>query len=56
LRRISHNGQVAGFAANFIRFPDEEVVFIVFMNRYRIGGGRSDAIIETFMPGLSSDP
>jgi len=49
-RSISHGGQVAGFVANFMRLPDEEVAFIVFANRYRVSSGRiRDIVAETFL-------
>ena len=50
-RSVSHNGQVAGFVANFMRLPDEEVALIVFANRYRVSSGRiRDIVAETFLP------
>lgn len=53
----SHGGQVAGFVANFSRFPDEEAVIIVFLNRYRVSGGRlKEALLDTFMPNLEPIP
>jgi D-alanyl-D-alanine carboxypeptidase len=49
----SHSGQVAGFVANFSRFPEQEVAIIVFLNRYRVSGGRlKTAVLDVFMPGL----
>ena len=57
LRRQSHGGQVAGFVANFSRFPDEEAAIIVFLNRYRVSSGRvSTAVLHTFMPSLGPIP
>jgi D-alanyl-D-alanine carboxypeptidase len=48
-----HSGQVAGFVANFSRFPEQEAAIIVFLNRYRVSGGRLKvAVFETFMPDL----
>lgn len=53
LRSQSHSGMVAGFVANFSRFPDQEAVFIVFLNRYRVSSNRlKTALIHTFMPSL----
>lgn len=53
----SHGGQVAGFVANFSRFPDQETVFIVFLNRYRVSSDRiKRAVLHTFMPGLGPIP
>jgi CubicO group peptidase (beta-lactamase class C family) len=52
LRSQSHSGQVAGFVANFARFPDQEVAIIVFMNRYRVSSNDIKlAVLQTFMPG-----
>jgi CubicO group peptidase (beta-lactamase class C family) len=52
-----HGGQVAGFVAGFFRFPEQEVAFIMFMNRYR---ARANpvlvAVFDTFMPGLEETP
>ena len=57
LRRLSHGGQVAGFVANFARFPDEEAAIIVFLNRYRVSSSRlSKAVLHTFMPSLGPVP
>ncbi len=53
----SHGGQVAGFVANFSRFPDQEAAIIVFLNRYRVGSGRlKEALFDTFMPNLEPIP
>lgn len=52
LKTQNHSGQVAGFVANFYRFPEQDIAFIIFMNRYRVGGGRVEALIDTFMPNL----
>ncbi len=53
----SHGGQVAGFVANFSRFPDQEAAIIVFLNRYRVGSGRlKAAVLHTFMPSLGPIP
>jgi CubicO group peptidase (beta-lactamase class C family) len=52
-----HGGQVAGFVANFTRFPDQEAAFIVFLNRYRVSSGRvSRAVVHTFIPSLGPVP
>jgi CubicO group peptidase (beta-lactamase class C family) len=57
LRQQSHGGQVAGFVANFSRFPDQEAAFIVFLNRYRVSSGRVKvAVLHTFMPSLGPIP
>jgi CubicO group peptidase (beta-lactamase class C family) len=50
-RSVSHNGQVAGFVASFVRLLDEEAGLIVFANRYRVSSGRVlDIVAETFLP------
>lgn len=50
-RSISHNGQVAGFVASFLRLPEDDVAIIVFANRYRVSSGRfRDIVVETFLP------
>ena len=52
-----HGGQVAGFVANFSRFPDQEAATIVFLNRYRVEAGRLRvAVLHTFMPSLGPIP
>ena len=57
LRSQSHSGQVAGFVAHFARYPDQEVAFIVFMNRYRVPLREvARAVWHTFMPGLGPIP
>ncbi len=53
----SHGGQVAGFVANFSRFPEQEAAIVVFLNRYRVGSGRLRvAVLHTFMPSLGPIP
>jgi len=53
----SHSGQVAGFVANFARFPEQELAIIVFMNRYRVSSNTVKlAVAQTFMPGTGPDP
>lgn len=57
LRSQSHGGQVAGFVANFARFPDQDAAIIVFMNRYRVSSEYVKvAVLHTFMPGLGPVP
>jgi len=53
LNRQYHGGQVAGFVAQFARFPEHELSVILFMNRYRasIGPVWRDAL-HTYMPSL----
>lgn len=52
-----HSGQVAGFVARFVRFPDHEAAIIVFMNRYE-GGSEypMKAVLHTFVPSLGAVP
>ncbi|UCC82586.1 MAG: beta-lactamase family protein [Gemmatimonadota bacterium] len=53
----AHGGQVAGFVANFSRYPEQEAAVIVFLNRYRVSSGRvSRAVLHTFMPSLGPIP
>jgi D-alanyl-D-alanine carboxypeptidase len=53
IRSQSHSGQVAGFNANFSRFPEQEIAVIVFMNRYLVSSFFiKEAILRTFMPGI----
>jgi CubicO group peptidase (beta-lactamase class C family) len=57
LRQIEHGGMVAGFVARFSRYPDQDAVVIVFMNRYRVSSMRlSRAVLHTFMSGLGPIP
>jgi len=57
LRSQNHSGQVAGFVANFARFPDQEAAIIVFMNRYRVSSDYVKvAVLHTFMPSLGPVP
>ncbi len=57
LKSQSHGGQVAGFVANFSRFPEQEVAIIVFLNRYRVSSSRLKvAVLHTFMPSLGPIP
>ena len=52
-RPLSHGGQVAGFVANFLRLPDDDVAIIVFANRYRVSSGQiRDVVVETFLPEM----
>jgi len=57
LRQIEHGGMVAGFVARFSRYPEQEAVVIVFMNRYQVSSMRlSRAVLHTFMPSLGGIP
>lgn len=52
-----HPGQVAGFNAEYIRFPDREMSVVVLSNRYRVSlEPISNALIHTFMPDLGPIP
>jgi CubicO group peptidase (beta-lactamase class C family) len=56
-RSQSHSGQVAGFVANFSRFPDQEAAIIVFMNRYQVSSNYVKvAVLHTFMSSLGPVP
>jgi CubicO group peptidase (beta-lactamase class C family) len=49
-RRVSHNGQVAGFVASFTRLPDDDAAIIVFANRYRVSSSRiRDMVADVFL-------
>jgi CubicO group peptidase (beta-lactamase class C family) len=53
----SHGGQVAGFVASFALYPEQDAAIIVFLNRYRVSGGRVRvAALPTFMPSLGPIP
>ena len=53
----SHGGQVAGFVANFSRFPEQQAAIIVFLNRYRVSSSKIKvAVLHTFMPSLGPIP
>jgi CubicO group peptidase (beta-lactamase class C family) len=57
LKQIEHGGMVAGFVARFSRYPDQQAVVIVFMNRYRVSSMRmSRAVLHTFIPSLGPIP
>jgi CubicO group peptidase (beta-lactamase class C family) len=57
LRSQNHSGQVAGFVANFARFPDQEAAIVVFMNRYQVSSNYvKTAVLHTFMPSLGPIP
>ncbi len=53
LVRQSHGGQVAGFVAQFARFPEQEIAVILFMNRYRVNGDPVwRDVLHTYIPSL----
>ena len=57
LSRQQHGGMVAGFVARFSRFPDQEAVFIVLMNRYEVTTFPIfKALVHTFIPSLGPIP
>jgi len=57
LRAQSHTGQVGGFITLFWRFPDENLMALVFVNRYRVRTGKiEEALLHTFIPKLGSVP
>ncbi|GHF17820.1 serine hydrolase [Kordiimonas sediminis] len=48
-----HTGQVAGFITRFRRFPDEGLMTLVFVNRYRAQTQEiEDAVLQTYIPSL----
>jgi CubicO group peptidase (beta-lactamase class C family) len=50
-RSVGHGGQVAGFVADFRRFPELGTATIVFANRYRVSSGRiRDMVADVFLP------
>jgi D-alanyl-D-alanine carboxypeptidase len=50
-RAVGHGGMVAGFVANFIRLPDDDLAIIVFANRYRVSSSDiRDIVADTFLP------
>ncbi len=50
-RALSHTGMVAGFVANFMRLPEQELAIIVFVNRYRVSSSRfRDIVADVFLP------
>lgn len=53
LARQYHGGQVAGFVAQFVRFTEQEISVILFMNRYRANVGPVwRDVLHTYMPSL----
>ncbi|WP_417457402.1 serine hydrolase domain-containing protein [Kordiimonas sp.] len=47
----SHSGQVGGFSAFYVRFPDEGISFMMFINRYQARGiwKATREMINTFL-------
>ena len=57
MRSQNHSGQVAGFNANFARFPDEGAAVIVLMNKYRVSANYIKvALIHAFFDGVGEFP
>jgi CubicO group peptidase (beta-lactamase class C family) len=53
----THSGQVAGFVADYWRFPDRGLSMVVFANRYLVDPTPiTKAVIHTFMPDLGPVP
>lgn len=53
LKSQSHDGQVAGFITKFRRLPDQELMFLIFVNRYRVRTSNLEkALIQTFLPDI----
>jgi D-alanyl-D-alanine carboxypeptidase len=54
-RRLRHNGQTAGFAANITRYTDDRLTFIVLCNLGRIGlaGEVATSVAKLYLPALS---
>ena len=53
----THRGQVAGFVAEYSRFPERGLSVVVFLNRYLVNPTPiSKATIHTFMPDLGPLP
>jgi len=52
-----HSGQVAGFVAEYWRFPDRGLSVVVFANRFRVNATPITlAVIHTFLPDLGPVP
>lgn len=52
-----HSGQVAGFGAYYVRFPDEEISVLVFHNRYEVSSWSiAQHVLHTFLPDVFSLP
>ena len=56
-RSQMHTGQVAGFNAEYMRFPDRGMSVVVLSNRYRVSlTPITYAVVHTFMPDLGPVP
>ncbi len=48
---IGHSGQVAGFVARFLRFPDREALIVVFLNRYQASSRTvANRVVGLYLP------
>lgn len=57
LRVQWHDGLVAGFSTRFRRFPDENLMTLIFVNRYRVRTKKlEEAMLHTFIPKLGPIP
>ena len=52
---LGHNGQTAGFVADYLRFPDRDLAIVVFANRYG-APTRAVAIARLVEPAISGPP
>ncbi len=54
-RRLRHNGQTAGFSANYTHYPDQNLSIIVLCNLGTIGlaGDIANGAAKYYIPGLS---
>lgn len=55
LRRLRHNGQTAGFAANFTHYPDENLTIIVLCNlgTIELAAWIAHGLAKQYLPKLS---
>ena len=53
---LSHTGQVAGFLSSFDRFPDQELVFVLFLNLYDVSTEIKYPVFEAFLPAFDPKP
>ena len=50
----THSGQTAGFVAQFMRFPEQELAVVAFVNRYDMGAWPpARAMADYVIPGLA---
>ena len=49
----THSGQTAGFVAQYMRFPDQGLSFVAFLNKYDVGAWPpARAMADAVVPGL----